>query len=81
MENVVRTKSRKVCLEDYYYIYRAPDNAEEPHIKGIPFFKTQSLMYPVPKTEGEVKECLDEMVKRIKIRAYRIYEKANQQTK
>lgn len=60
----------KYCLEDHYYIY-TDENGEE-RIKGIPFFKSQSLNNPLPLTEGEVAECLDEMVKRIYVRAFRL---------
>lgn len=60
----------KYCLEDYYYIYTDKNNIE--HIKGIPFFKSQSLNNPLPRTDGEIEECLDEMVKRIYVRAFRL---------
>lgn len=60
----------KYCFEDYYYIYT--DENKIVHIKGIPFFKAQSLSHPLPCEEGEIKECLDEMVKRIYVRAYRL---------
>ena len=42
------------------------------HIKGIPFFKKQSLNYPLPRTEDEITECLAEMIRRIKERAYKL---------
>lgn len=62
----------KYCLEDYYYIYTDKDN--NGHIKGIPFFKSQNLSYPLPREENEITECLDEMVKRIRVRAFRLLE-------
>lgn len=62
----------KYCLEDYYYIYTDKDNND--HIKGIPFFKSQNLSYPLPCKENEIVECLDEMVKRIRVRAFRLSE-------
>ena len=68
----VRTK---YCLEDYYYIYSDPINPDIKHIKGIPFFENQSLEHPLPLKSTEVEQCLDEMVKRIHIRAYRLYHK------
>lgn len=61
---------RKYCLEDYYYIYTGKNNIE--HIKGIPFFKSQSLSNPLPRTKNEIEECLDEMIKRIYARAFRL---------
>lgn len=64
------TNRSKYCLEDYYYIYTDKDNND--HIKGIPFFKSQNLSYPLPREENEITECLDEMVKRIRVRAFRL---------
>ena len=40
--------------------------------KGIPFFRSQSLDRPLPRTEEELTECLDEMIKRIRVRACRL---------
>ena len=60
------------CLEDYYIIYSDQKNVK--HIKGIPFFKTQSLNNPLPRTESEVMECLDTMIWRIQERANRLSE-------
>lgn len=60
----------KYCLEDYYYIYTDKNSIE--HIKGIPFFKSQSLNNPLPRTDSEIEECLDEMIKRIYVRAFRL---------
>lgn len=60
----------KFCLEDYYYIFVDKNSIE--HIKGIPFFKTQSINNPLPREKGEMEECLDEMVKRIYVRAFRL---------
>ena len=61
---------KKYCLEDYYYIDTGEDHAA--HIKGIPFFRSQSLDHPLPRTEEEITECLDEMIKRIRVRACRL---------
>ncbi|MCG4469692.1 hypothetical protein L0P50_12390 [Lawsonibacter sp. DFI.6.74] len=60
----------KYCLEDYYYIYTGEDHTA--HLKGIPFFRSQSLDHPLPRTEEELTECLDEMIKRIRVRACRL---------
>lgn len=60
----------KYCLEDYYYIDTGEDHAA--HIKGIPFFRSQSLDHPLPRTEEELTECLDEMITRIRARACRL---------
>ena len=62
----------KYCLEDHYYIYT--DENGEGRIKGIPFFKSQNLSHPLPCEENEIVECLDEMVKRIRVRAFRLLE-------
>lgn len=69
-KNWLISNRKKYCLEDYYYIYTDENQIE--HIKGIPFFKAQSLDYPLPRTENEIEECLDEMIKRIHIRAFRL---------
>lgn len=61
---------KKYCLEDYYYIDTGEDHAA--HIKGIPFFRSQSLDHPLPRTEEEITECLDEMITRIRARACRL---------
>lgn len=61
---------KKYCLEDYYYIYTDEKNVK--HIKGIPFFESQSLENPLPREEREIEECLNEMVCRILARAYRL---------
>lgn len=60
----------KYCLEDYYYIDTGEDHTA--HLKGIPFFRSQSLDHPLPRTEEELTECLDEMIKRIRVRACRL---------
>ena len=60
----------KYCLEDYYHIDTGEDHAA--HIKGIPFFRSQSLDHPLPRTEEELTECLDEMITRIRARACRL---------
>ena len=60
----------RFCLEDYYYVYADAENIK--HIKGIPFFKSQNLSNPLPRTKNEIMECLDEMIKRIYIRAFRL---------
>lgn len=62
------------CLEDYYYIYGDEQDLTQKHIKGIPLFKGQNLEHPLPTTESEVRECINEMVTRIKNRAYRLYD-------
>ena len=66
----------KYCLEDYYYIYSDCNNVK--HIKGIPLFEKQRLEHPLPLENEEVAQCLDEMVKRIKIRAYRLHQRQQQ---
>ncbi len=63
----------KYCLQPYYYVEQK--EVEEPRIVGIPFFKKQSLKYPLPKEMEEVKECLTEILNRIKCRATLIEEK------
>lgn len=57
-------------LEDYYEC--CTDERNVTQIKGIPFFQTQSLDDPLPRTAGEVAQCLDEMVRRIQNRAGRL---------
>lgn len=57
----------KYCLEPYYYIEQ--NEKDEYKIVGIPFFKNQSLEYPYPKSKEELKECLEEIIKRIQCRA------------
>lgn len=69
----------KYCLEDYYYIYCDSNNVK--HIKGIPLFEKQRLEHPLPLETEEVAQCLDEMVKRIKIRAYRLHQRQQQTSK
>lgn len=66
----------KYCLQDYYYVISYKD--ETKRLVGIPLFKGQSLEYPVPKREDEVKECLEEMLKRIETRAMRMARKMEQ---
>lgn len=60
----------RCCLEDYYDINI--DSKGMKHIKGIPFFETQSLNYPLPLTKNEITECIDEMIRRIKKRAHKL---------
>ena len=62
----------KYCLEPYYYIKKEND---ETRIIGIPIFKAQSLKNPVPKSKGEVDECINEIIKRIRCRANLIVHK------
>lgn len=50
------------CLDDYYQV-------KENRIIGKPFFTGQNLLYPIPKTEKEVCECLNSILKRIQNRA------------
>ena len=57
----------RFCLEDYYTV-------QNNHIKGIPFFRTQSLNHPLPSTKSEITECLAEMTLRIRTRANRLLE-------
>lgn len=64
------SKREIYCLEDYYDV--DTDSKGMKHIKGIPFFKKQNLNYPLPLTEDEVTKCLDEMIRRIKERAYKL---------
>lgn len=64
------SKREIYCLEDYYDV--DTDSKGMTHIKGIPFFKKQSLNYPLPRTEDEITECLAEMIRRIKERAYKL---------
>ena len=49
-----------------------PGEDHTAHLKGIPFFRSQSLDHPLPRTEEELTECLDEMIKRIRVRACRL---------
>ena len=49
-----------------------PGEDHAAHIKGIPFFRSQSLDSPLPRTEEELTECLDEMITRIRARACRL---------
>ena len=57
------------CL-DMYYSIKECNNQQK--IVGINFFKGQSLKYPLPKGDDEIKECLDKMISCIKIRAKKI---------
>ncbi|MFZ3579518.1 hypothetical protein [Virgibacillus sp. DJP39] len=56
------TNQKAYHLEEYYSI-------ENDRIKGIPLFEKQSLSHPIPKDEEEVKECVNEMMRRINNRA------------
>ena len=40
-------------------VQRAGGEDHAAHIKSIPFFRSQSLDYPLPRTEEELTECLD----------------------
>ncbi|MCD5410939.1 MAG: hypothetical protein LRZ93_04705 [Clostridiales bacterium] len=62
----------KYLLEDYYVI-----NGSEEKIVGIRLFKKQSLLYPIPKTSDELKECLNEIFRRIEVRALRMAKSLN----
>ncbi len=65
------------CLQDYYHILSYKDGTKK--LIGIPFFRGQSLDYPVPQKEDEIKECLEEIMKRIETRAIRMAKKIEQQ--
>ena len=65
----------KYCLEDYYEIYGDEQDLTPKRIKGIPFFENQSIEHPLPTNEHEVQICINEMVTRIKKRAYRLYDR------
>ena len=83
------------CLEDYYIIKddkiigipmfdidvdgRNEKELNFPQCNQGEEKPKQSLSYPVPMTENEVKQCLNEMVKRINLRAYRLYFKATEE--
>lgn len=60
------------CLEDYYDI-------KDGHLEYKPLFDKQVLEYPVPQKEDEIKECLEEIIKRIETRAIRMAKKLEQQ--
>lgn len=66
------------CLEDYY-------DVKDGHLIYKPLFdcekceNKQTLKYPVPQKEDEIKECLEEMIKRIESRAMRMAKKLEQQ--
>ena len=59
------------CLEDYYDI-------KDGHIEYKPLFDKQTLEYPLPQKEDEIKECLEEIIKRIETRAIRMVRKLEQ---
>lgn len=61
------------CLEEYYCVFSDEQDPTQKHIKGTPFFERQSLEHPLPTNEAEVRECINEMVVRIKNRAHRLY--------
>ena len=63
----------KYCLQDYYHILSCENGTKK--LVGIPLFIGQSLEYPVPKEEDEIKECLEEIIKRIETRAMRMAKK------
>lgn len=63
-------KNRDIyCLDMYYNIDKIGENEK---ITGIKFFKGQSLERPCPQDLNEVKECLNNILNCIKIRAERI---------
>ena len=62
----------KYSLEPYYDVI---EKGKTSCIKGIPFFTAQSLKQPLPNSYEEVKECLAEMLARIKRRAALMLEK------
>ena len=53
-------------LEDYYVI---DDDNGNKKLQGKPLFKNQSLSYPIPKTKGEVEECIINIITITKRRA------------
>ncbi len=60
-------KNREIyCLEPYYNIQKVDGRFK---IMGIPLFQNQSLVNSCPTNEDEVKECLNEIIKRIRYRA------------
>lgn len=68
----------KYCLQCYYYI---EDREGVKRILGIPFFKRQSPEHPTPQNQEELSECLDEMLMRIKTRAYLLALNADSETR
>lgn len=60
----------KYCLNMYYTV-------DDNRIKGKPLFSGQSLRYPCPRKDSEIKECLKNMTGHIEDRASQILEKYN----
>lgn len=60
----------KYALSDYYSVEDSDDGSKR--LEGKPLFETQTLNNPLPKSQDEVSECLENMLSRIKKRAERM---------
>lgn len=72
-------RNREECfLEEYYYITK--DGKNHKKIVGIPFFRGQSLSYPIPKTKDEVEECIGNIISITQNRALKMADKLKDKT-
>lgn len=67
-KNWLKENIDDLCLGDYY-------ETDGESIKGKPLFKGQSVDRPLPEKEGEIKDCLNEIIIRIIKRAGYMAEK------
>lgn len=78
-KNWFSSNREKFYLEDYFYIIKNDEGCEE--LIGIPLFKRQSLEVPVPENETEVNECLNNILRIIQTRAFKMSEQLKNNVK